>query len=145
MTLDKREVIVTQLFETATRAQRHFESVLKDYGLRFRSYRFLRALAQYPDGLTVGELREMAGTSQSDMTRVLDGLELNGLVSRRHSSQDRRSVVAFITEEGRCRLGEVEERTRSVCGEITRFMDESDVIGFAEHMRTVLDAIEEVV
>ncbi|MGH2985873.1 MAG: MarR family winged helix-turn-helix transcriptional regulator [Solirubrobacterales bacterium] len=52
------------------------------------------------DGLSVGALAEAAGVAQPTATRTLDGLERDGIVERRPSSEDRRSVTVHLTAAG---------------------------------------------
>jgi DNA-binding MarR family transcriptional regulator len=52
------------------------------------------------DGLTCGEVRERLSTRDSDITRLLDRLELLGFVARRRERPDRRVVRTQITEQG---------------------------------------------
>lgn len=58
---------------------------------------------------SVGVLAEAAGIAPATATRVLDGLERDGVVSRLRSAGDRRTVTVALTAEGRRRL----QRTRS--------------------------------
>jgi DNA-binding MarR family transcriptional regulator len=60
----------------------------------------LTALADGP-GLPVGELALSAGVSAPTATRMLDGLERDGIVVREPSSDDRRKVNVNLTDEGR--------------------------------------------
>ena len=53
------------------------------------------------EGLSVGALAEAAGVAPPTATRTLDGLERQGIVERRPSSEDRRSVRVQLTARGR--------------------------------------------
>ena len=50
--------------------------------------------------LRVGALAEAAGLAAPTVTRMLDGLEKDGVVVRQHSKEDRRAVTASLTERG---------------------------------------------
>jgi DNA-binding MarR family transcriptional regulator len=52
------------------------------------------------DELPVGELAEAAGVAAPTATRMLDCLARDGLITRRHSETDRRSVLISLTGEG---------------------------------------------
>jgi DNA-binding MarR family transcriptional regulator len=69
-------------------------------GLSLPQYHLLEALRD-ADELTVGVLAEAAGVAPPTATRMLDCLERDGHVSRRHSEQDRRSVLVSLTPSGR--------------------------------------------
>ena len=51
--------------------------------------------------LSVRELAEGAGIAAPTATRTLDALEAQGLIVRRHSLEDRRSVLVELTDDGR--------------------------------------------
>ena len=56
--------------------------------------------------LCVGELADAAGVAAPTATRMLDALARNGLITRRHSEVDRRSVIVSLTGEGETALEE---------------------------------------
>src|SRR5919202_1653425 len=56
-------------------------------------------------GHTVRELADAAGVSQPTITRALDALQRQGLVTRAASPEDRRCVLVELTSEGRELLG----------------------------------------
>jgi DNA-binding MarR family transcriptional regulator len=59
----------------------------------------LVALAEEPS-MSVGELALAAGVAPPTATRMLDGLERDGIVTRSPSAEDRRKVTVELTEEG---------------------------------------------
>ena len=69
-------------------------------GLSLPQYHLLEAL-RGADELTVGVLAEAAGVAPPTATRMLDCLERDGHVSRRHSDEDRRAVLVSLTASGR--------------------------------------------
>lgn len=50
--------------------------------------------------MTIGELSRKMLVSGGNMTCVVDNLEKEGLVVRRHSDEDRRSVIVALTNKG---------------------------------------------
>jgi DNA-binding MarR family transcriptional regulator len=67
--------------------------------LSLPQYQVLEALREAPE-LPVGELAETAGIAPPTATRMLDCLARDGLITRRHSDVDRRSVLVSLTPEG---------------------------------------------
>ena len=59
----------------------------------------LVALSEEPS-MSVGELALAAGVAPPTATRMLDGLERDGIVTRSPSAEDRRKVTVELTEEG---------------------------------------------
>ena len=60
----------------------------------------LDALADRP-AARCGELAEAAGVAAPTASRMIDSLERSGIVTRRHSTEDRRAVTISLTPEGR--------------------------------------------
>ena len=81
-------------------------------GLSVPQYHLLEALLN-ADELTVGVLAEAAGVAPPTATRMLDCLERDGIVTRRHSESDRRAVLISLTESGRGAVDAAHERTNA--------------------------------
>ena len=78
------------------------EDTLKPFGLTFASYEALRLLAFTRRGsLPMGKMGERLMVHPASVTNAIRRLEDRGLVQRHLSPDDRRVVLATITEEGR--------------------------------------------
>jgi DNA-binding MarR family transcriptional regulator len=64
-------------------------------------------LAATPIPQTPADLAEMAGVTRATMTGLVDTLERDGLVTRRHDSGDRRMMLIHLTPKGTAALQEV--------------------------------------
>lgn len=53
------------------------------------------------DGMIQKELAELTAKDNASMTRILDGMQKNGLLERKPDSNDRRAFRIFLTEKGR--------------------------------------------
>jgi DNA-binding MarR family transcriptional regulator len=80
--------------------------------LSLPQYHLLEALRD-ADELTVGVLAEGAGVAPPTATRMLDCLERDGYITRRHSEFDRRSVLISLTESGRAAADAAHERVNA--------------------------------
>ncbi len=81
------------------------EHLRAEHRLSLRDYEVLLALADTPDGrLRRVDLAARVLLTQGGVTRLLEPLERDGLVSRATSDRDRRVVFAELTPEGRRRL-----------------------------------------
>ncbi|MBM3519584.1 MAG: MarR family transcriptional regulator [Alphaproteobacteria bacterium] len=58
------------------------------------------ALHRCPEGMTMGELSRKLLVSNGNSTAVIDRLEKEGLVRRKPSEADRRTVYVTLSEEG---------------------------------------------
>lgn len=65
---------------------------------QYNALRILRGAGD--EGASCTEVSDRMVTKDSDVTRLLDRLEARGLISRGRASEDRRRVVARITEDG---------------------------------------------
>jgi DNA-binding MarR family transcriptional regulator len=78
------------------------EDVLKPYSLTFAAFEALRLLAFTRHGsLPMGKMGERLMVHPASVTNAIRKLESRGLVERRLSPDDRRVVLATITDEGR--------------------------------------------
>lgn len=85
-------------------------SLLKPHGLTESQYNILRILrGAQPDGLCVQEISGRMVAQAPDMTRLLDRLEEQQLVTREHGRKDRRMVQIRVTDEGLALLGKLDE------------------------------------
>lgn len=74
-------------------------------------YYLLLALSREP-GLGVGEMAAAAGCSSPTATRMLDGLERDGVVTREPSSEDRRRTIVSLTAKGKRLLADQRRRSQ---------------------------------
>jgi DNA-binding MarR family transcriptional regulator len=106
-----------EFFGSVRRMKGRLATTEEEGGLSFSQAHLLVALADSPS-LPVGELAMAAGVSPPTATRMLDGLERDGIVTRESSPDDRRKVVIRLTDEGkrlvRRRKRAAEKRRRAV-------------------------------
>jgi len=89
------------LLRTADTLLRGMVAVLKPAGLSPAQYNVLRILRGAGDrGLACGEVGERMITRDSDITRLLDRLEVRRLIARGRDRADRRVITTRITSEG---------------------------------------------
>jgi len=114
------EVAFLDLARTTDMLSRVLVRVLQPEDVSPTQYNVLRILRGTPEGLPSGEIAARMITRDPDITRLLDRLEKRGLISRCRESEDRRMVMARITQEGLKVLahldGPVEEAHRRQLG-----------------------------
>ncbi len=88
---------------------RAMEEELRKNGLPgLEWYDVLWALEQAPQQrLRMHELAEATVITRSNITRLVDRLEADGLLKRDHNCEDRRGAYAVLTPEGRKRRQEI--------------------------------------
>jgi DNA-binding MarR family transcriptional regulator len=98
---------VLRMAEVFSRA---LSDILQPFRLTLSQYNVLQTLGGTgSEGLTCGEVSERLSTRDSDITRLLDRLELQGFIARRRERPDRRVVRSQITEQGRGVLDAVDK------------------------------------
>ncbi len=87
-----------------------------DHGLNINAYEALLRLARAPDSrMRRVDLANGLLLTAGGVTRLLDGLERDGLVGREECSSDRRVSYAVLTEAGRAKLREASKsHTRQI-------------------------------
>lgn len=82
------------------------ESALGRVGLSLAKFGVLSKLAEAGEPLALGCLAERCSCVRSNMTQLIDRLEADRLVERVDDPNDRRSIKAALTSEGRKRHDE---------------------------------------
>lgn len=95
--------IAETFFRVAGRFHGEIERALGEIGLSAPTFLALKHLVRADAPLPLGELAARTECGKSHMTQVVDRLEAEGLVSRTPDPDDRRSVRAGLTAEGRRR------------------------------------------
>ena len=106
--------VAWEQFAAAIRRARSRAAERTDGGLTPSQYRLLAALEDAPS-LTVGELAGAAGVSSPSATRMLDGLEQDGIVVRERDVEDRRRMAVRTTAKGRRALADAHGRAVAAC------------------------------
>jgi DNA-binding MarR family transcriptional regulator len=98
------------------------------FGLSEGRFQILIRLQHMPDGrMTMGELADMLQVSPRTVTGLVDNLERDGLVRRVDDPNDRRSVYAEVTDNGRERVQGLWRDAAARQGELTRRFTESEL------------------
>lgn len=79
------------------------ESALGQAGLSLAKFGVLAKLAEAGEPLALGCLADRCSCVRSNMTQLVDRLETDKLVERIDDPNDRRSIKASLTSEGRSR------------------------------------------
>jgi DNA-binding MarR family transcriptional regulator len=108
-----------ELLERHARTTSSLERRLQhDHGLGVSEYEVLERLAGTDkDERRMQELAEAVHLSQSALSRVVARLEADGLVTRGMCPEDRRGIMACLTESGRARYEAARPTHRAVLAE----------------------------
>lgn len=96
-----REEVDLNLRIAVTLLSSRFDKMIEAYGITGVQYNVLRILkGVYPEGHARCEIASRMVERASDITRIIDRLEKNGLVERDRTSEDRRMSITKITQKG---------------------------------------------
>lgn len=108
--------LAERFFRVAGRLHSGLDAALGEVGLSVPTLLALEQLIEAGKPLPLGQLAARTECGKSHMTQLVDRLETEGLVARTPDPEDRRSVLAALTEEGERRyvagiqvVGRVEE------------------------------------
>jgi DNA-binding MarR family transcriptional regulator len=97
----REEEALLNLGRTWEFLQKHVADLMKEHGLTTTQYNMLRILrGAGPDGVTCSQATERMLSPDPDITRLLDRMETQGLIRRDRTPEDRRIVIARITDRG---------------------------------------------
>ena len=97
------------LLYTSNYLEQEHGNLLKPFGITSPQYNVLRILrGQHPEPATVSLLIERMLDKTSNASRIVDKLEVKGLVTRKQCPNDRRTVDVLITDKGLALLKEID-------------------------------------
>ncbi len=101
---------VVGLLRTADLVRARFEEFFEPYGITPQQYNVLRILrGARPDPVPTMTIARRMIERAPGITRLLDRLEVKGLVQRERCADDRRRVLCTISEKGLRLLAELDE------------------------------------
>jgi DNA-binding MarR family transcriptional regulator len=89
------------LLRTAGSIESYVDCRLSDIGLSLPKLAALDKLTKAGGSLPLGQLAERLACVKSNVTQLVDRLDVDGLVTRESDPNDRRSRLAVLTDAGR--------------------------------------------
>lgn len=131
----------TRLKRLGERLQAQTQVLLEEDGVELPASHFpVLAALERLGAMNVGELTEAVGVSQPGVTRLLDKLELEGLVQSTQSPEDRRVRTIALTKTGRQLVA---RSKRTAWPMIEAAVTEACATGPAKSLLASLAALEE--
>jgi DNA-binding MarR family transcriptional regulator len=106
------------LLGVAHEVEARLETALGQVGLSLAKFNVLSRLVESGEPLPLGCLADRCSCVRSNMTQLVDRLEADRLVERVSDPNDRRSIRASLTDEGRSRHAEGAEILDAAQGEV---------------------------
>jgi DNA-binding MarR family transcriptional regulator len=115
----------------------------EQHGLTLAEFEILVRLSEAADrSMRMAELAELAYYSRSRLSHRIKGLEARGLVSREPTPEDKRGVVARLTDTGYAVLREAApDNLRTVREHFVDVIDPADFRAVGRAMRAVTDRL----
>ena len=143
--LDDDEMAAWRAFaETIVDLMGALEADLAEHGLTLGDYQVLVFLSEAPDrAMRMCDLAERLQLSPSGVTRRMDGLVRAGLVARQPSVDDRRVMLAVLTDVGLATLEEAAPtHVGSVRHRLLDHVERRDLAALARVFRGVRTGLE---
>ena len=87
--------------DAVARIDSHLDEVLRPFGLDLGEYEILVRLSEAPERrMRMSDLADAARQSRSRLTHTVARMEKKGLLHRVPCANDRRGVIAILTDEG---------------------------------------------
>jgi DNA-binding MarR family transcriptional regulator len=128
------------LMAAAGHLTRDLDAACQEHGITHDQYNVLRILrGVHPDGHPRGVISDRMISRAPDVTRMIDRLERNKLVSRGWDPSNRRLSIATITEEGLSLLKQVDRAVQALQARYTKGFSKSDLQTLRRLCRTLLE------
>ena len=101
MNRSAKGVNLVAILHAAHDAESQLESKLNAVGLSLAKLAALKTLAEAGDSLPLSQLADRLSCVKSNITQLVDRLEVDGLVTRQADPHDRRTRLASLTAAGR--------------------------------------------
>jgi len=96
-------------------------------------------------GLSLRDLQETMETDKAALSRTVEGLVRDGLVTRQQNPRNRRAIVITLTAAGRSKVAGINEYTDKKYGQLFRLIPKREhamVVGAVSHLARAFDELE---
>ncbi|SIR26138.1 transcriptional regulator, MarR family [Rhizobium sp. RU20A] len=109
----------------------------REFGATLPQFDLLSQLYREKDGLRLGELSKRTMVTNGNVTGLVERLEADGLVRRERLPEDRRVIVAWLTEKGRTTFEAMAEAHENWLKEMMVDVDPIVIAGLLTHVGLV--------
>ncbi|MHA2253505.1 MAG: MarR family winged helix-turn-helix transcriptional regulator [Candidatus Kariarchaeaceae archaeon] len=94
------------------------------------------------DGISIAELSKKTALGKSTLTSMLDRLEESGHIKRKHSKDDRRKILIFLTEQNK----DISDKYYTVSQDMTKLyyqdFSSEEIDQFEEYLERLLSNLQ---
>jgi len=120
------EMLPYLMNRVTSRANQLWLKTLREHGLTIGRWQVLSVLSRF-DGSRIGTIADLSGGEQPAVSRVIDQMERDGLVTRSASLQDSRAIEVWINDRGRLVIEELMPEANAFVQRLLRKLDDSEV------------------
>jgi len=115
-----------------------FNKRLAPYGITRVTWAVLGAI-HYDEKSTPSELAAFLSIDRAAITRLLDKLEKQNLITRHRTGEDRRSLSLQLTQKGEALCVKIARESKAVNAQFTAGLTPEDIDKYIETIRKILD------
>jgi DNA-binding MarR family transcriptional regulator len=141
MRFESDKSILFQIAKARNTLKKEFENELKSYGLSY-AHRVILIRLSEQDALTQKELAEDTYFEQSNLTLMLDKLELKGLVKRLPKENDRRAYLIKLTSEGEKLIDPLVQMGNTIMEKALRGVSEEQKKEYSNFLETIYNNLK---
>ena len=122
-----RQEAMLNVWRTGDLAQNRFGKLFREYGVTASQYNILRILRGTGHPLPCLEIAGQMIQAVPAITRLIDQLEKQGMITRERSADDRRVVFVEITAKGRKVLKELDGPVNKLHDQLLEKLSDTEV------------------
>jgi DNA-binding MarR family transcriptional regulator len=130
------------LNRVTSRANQLWVKTLREHGLTIGRWQVLSVLSRF-DGSRIGTIADLSGGEQPAVSRVIDQMERDGLVTRRPALDDSRAVQVWITKGGRELLDELMPHAERFVDRMVRTLSEKEISNMTSCLERLFSDLQE--
>ena len=141
MTECKECPVARQIYLTSQAMRNFAEKVLRPYDLTIEQLHLLKNMPG-DSSLTQREFCDVANKTPANMTRMLDRLEIKGLVTRRDNPKDRRASLLNLTPQGQSVVSDVHSVFEAFSSQLLEGISEKDQKTMRKSLEKMIQNVE---
>ena len=136
------EMLPYLLNRVTSRANQLWVTTLRDHGLTIGRWQVLSVLSRF-DGSRIGTIADLSGGEQPAVSRVIDQMQRDGLVTRRPALDDSRAVEVWITPRGRELTTELMPHAEAFVERMLRKLNDSEIKQMTQFLERLFSDLQE--
>lgn len=131
------------LAASSEQASAQFHAEVRKSGLRVPEWRVLACLYD-KDGAMITQLASLALVEQSRLTRIIDGMDKRGYVTRRSDRDDGRRVRVYLTDKGREIAGSLVRKATEHEAQVLAVLKDTDAARIKPALKALIAALQPI-